>query len=122
MIQEAFQRRLNATAPTASNHGYAPDFCQNAFGVLKADDMEEESIDESIATQVVALTYQSQQMANTAANTSVRQEQQLAHLATQQQLMHQNMHQFIDGLNVVTFNQSNKGRGVSRFAPGCFAP
>jgi hypothetical protein len=116
------QRCLNATAPTANNHGYAPAFHQNAFGVLEADNREEESIDKSVATQLAVLTYQSQQTANTAANTSMRQEQQLAHLVTQQQLMNQNMHQLIDGLNAVTFNQSNKGRGVSRFAPNHFAP
>jgi hypothetical protein len=74
------------------------------------------------ATQVAALTNQSQLMANTDTNTSVRQKKQLAHLGTQHQLMHQNMHQLIDGLNAVTFNQSNKGREVSCFAPGCFAP
>jgi hypothetical protein len=55
-------------------------------------------------------------MANTAANTSVHQEQQLAHLATQQNMMHKNMHQIITGLNAVMFNQSDEGRGTGRFA------
>jgi hypothetical protein len=59
---------LIATAPTASNHGYAQaqPFRQNTFGALEADDTEEESVNESIATQVAALTYQSQLMANMA--------------------------------------------------------
>jgi hypothetical protein len=36
LIQEAFQRCLNATAPMAGHHGYAPaqQFQQNAFGAL----------------------------------------------------------------------------------------
>ncbi len=44
LIQEAFQRRLNATAPMAGHHGYAPalPFQQNAFGVLMADDEDDE--------------------------------------------------------------------------------
>jgi hypothetical protein len=66
---------------------------------------------------LAALTYQSQLTANTAANTSVYQEQQLAHLAAQQNMMHKNKHQLIAGLNAVTFNQSDEGRGA-----GCFAP
>jgi len=42
MIQEAFQRRLNATAPTAGHHGYAPVLpYQNAFGALAEDDDNE---------------------------------------------------------------------------------
>ena len=78
--------------------------------------MDEES-NRSVATQVAALTYQSQLMANTATNTSVCQEQQLAHLVAQQNMMHKNMHQIIAGLNAVRFNQRDKCRGA-----GCFAP
>ncbi len=120
LIQEAFRWRLNATAPTAGAHGYvlAQLFGQNAFGALATtDNSDTESVDGSVATQMAALTYQSHLTANTAANTSVRQEQQLAHLAAQQEMMHQNMDQLIAGMNVVIFNQSNEGRGVGHFPP-----
>jgi hypothetical protein len=50
-----------------------------------------------------------------AANSSQPQELQLAHLASQQNLMHENMHQLIAGLNAVAFNISNKGHGVGQF-------
>jgi hypothetical protein len=54
IIQEAFQHQLNAIAPTASSHGYAAEpFHQNAFGALEANDTDEESIDRSVAMQVV---------------------------------------------------------------------
>jgi hypothetical protein len=45
MIQEAFQQRLNATAPTAGHQGYAPalPFQQNACGALAANDSDDES-------------------------------------------------------------------------------
>jgi hypothetical protein len=82
---------------------------------LEESEDDDDSI-ETIATQVAALTYQSQLTASTAANTSVRQEQQLAHLASQQNLMHENMHQLIDWLNAAVFNISDEGRGV-----GCHA-
>ena len=43
MIQEAFQSRLNATAPTAGRNGYAPAHpYQNAFGALAEDDGDED--------------------------------------------------------------------------------
>jgi hypothetical protein len=47
MIQESFHQGLNATAPTARQHSYAPaqPYLQNAFGVL-----EEESNNKSINT------------------------------------------------------------------------
>jgi hypothetical protein len=83
--------------------------------------MDKESVDGSVATQVAALTYQSQLTANMAANTSVRQEQQLAHLAAQQNMIHKNMHQIIAGLNAVTFNQSDKGCSAGHFAPRGFS-
>jgi hypothetical protein len=65
LIQEVFQRQLNATAPTAGYHGYAPaqPFQQNAFGILGNDadgDDDEESITNTVATQVAVLTCQSQ--------------------------------------------------------------
>ena len=70
MIQEAFQPRLNTTAPTAGHHGYAPALpYQNAFGALGAEDDDdedgEESIAESVSNHLAALTYQSQMTAST---------------------------------------------------------
>ncbi len=91
-------------------------FRQNALGALETNNTDEESVDGSVTMQVATLTYQSQLMANTAANTSMRQEQQLAHLMAQQNMMHKNMHQLIAGLNGVTFNQSDEGRGAGHFA------
>ena len=73
LIQEAFQCGLNATAPTAGHHRYAPaqPFEHNAFGILAEDDNNNEaSIAATVATQVAALTYQSQLTQSTAANTS----------------------------------------------------
>ncbi len=99
----------------AARYAPAPAYCQNAFGALATNEMDEESVDKSITTQVAALTYQSQLTANRTANTSIRQEQQMAHLMAQQQLMHENMHQLIAGLNAVTFNQSNAGQCTGRF-------
>jgi hypothetical protein len=58
MIQKAFQRLLNVTAPTAGRHGYAPAMPhqQNAFGILgeTTADSDNESTD-TVATQVAAL-------------------------------------------------------------------
>ena len=70
--------------------------------------MDEKSVNESIATQVAVLTFQSRLSASNATNTSVHQEQQMAHFALQQQLMQENMHHLIAGLNIVTLNQSEK--------------
>jgi hypothetical protein len=112
IIQESFQRRLNATAPTAGHQGYvsALPHQQNAFGALANDtDTDDDSV-ETLATQVSTLTYQSQLTALMAANSSHRHEPQLAHLALQQNLMHENMHQLIAGLNAVAFNVSNEGQ------------
>jgi hypothetical protein len=65
-----------------------------------------------IPSQFAALIYQSQLMASMAANNSQRQELQLAHLASQQHMMHENMHRLIAGLEAVAFNMSDKGHGV----------
>ena len=91
MIQEAFQRRLNATAPTAGHQGYAPalPFQQNAFGALAANDLDDDSA-ETVATQMAALIYQSQLTATTAANLSQQIGQYLQTLAHQQNQLHQN--------------------------------
>ena len=69
MIQEAFQRRLNATAPTAGGNGYVPAY-QNAYGTLGTDsDDDDKSTTPTVTTQVAALTFQSQLTALTAAST-----------------------------------------------------
>jgi hypothetical protein len=114
IIQEAFQQRLNAMAPAAGNHGYAPvmPHQQNAFGILGQTSVnsDDKSAD-TVPTQMAALTYQSQLTASTAANSSQHAEQQFAHLALQQNLMHENKHQIIAQFNALSFNQSNAGWG-----------
>jgi hypothetical protein len=76
MIQDAFQHQLNPTAPTVGHQGYAPalPFQQNAFGTLANDDSDDDSA-ATVTTQMAALTYQSQIMANTAANLSQQMDQ-----------------------------------------------
>jgi len=120
MIQEAFQRRLNATAPTAGHHGYAPALSyQNAFGALATEDDDndngEESITESVSNHLAALTYQSQMTASTAATTTQRNSQQLANIEANQQATHSTLHQIIAQLNAVMFNASDAGRGNQVF-------
>jgi hypothetical protein len=89
LIQETFQRRLNATSPRAGHHGYAPvlPFQQNAFGAL-ADNKEEESIAESMANQVATPTHQSQLTPSTAATTTQHNEQKLAAIKATQHTTH----------------------------------
>jgi hypothetical protein len=85
MIQDVFQHRLNATAPTAGHHGYAPawPFQQNVFGALgeDKDNDNKELIVESVVNQVATLTYQSQLTASTAATMTQQSEQQFAAIA-----------------------------------------
>ncbi len=114
MIQEAFQRRLNATAPTAGHHGYTPALpYQNEFGALSNEDVDdedgEESIAESVSNHLAALTYQSQMTASTAATTTQRNSQQLANIEANQQATHSTLHQIIAQLNAVMFNASDAG-------------
>jgi hypothetical protein len=107
MIQEAFQRRLNATAPTAGHHGYAPALpYQNAFGALIA---------ESVSNHLAVLTYQSQMTVLTAATTTQRNSQHLANIQANQQAMHSTLHQIMAQLNAVAFNASDAGRGNHAF-------
>ena len=72
LIQEAFQRKLNATAPTVGHQGYAPalPFQHNTFGALAGNNSNEDNSTETVATQMAALTYQSQLTATTATNSS----------------------------------------------------
>jgi hypothetical protein len=116
LIQEAFQRCLNATAPMAGGHGYTPAFHQNAFGILKNNDSDDdESLASTVATQVAALTYQSQLTQLTAATIGHRQELQLAQLVATQEAQHATMHQIIEELNAVAFNASDAGHGMPTF-------
>jgi hypothetical protein len=131
MIQEAFQQRLNATAPTAGHHGYAPApaFCQNAFEALAAKQMDDksindlvdesadESINKSVATQVAALTYQSHITANTAANTSIHQEQQMAHLTPHQQFCMKICINLLQGLMQLPSTRVMKDVALAVLAP-----
>jgi hypothetical protein len=112
MIQEAFQQRFNATAPTAGHQGYAPAMPrqQNAIGILSHNESDDNLV-ETVVTQVTALTYQSQMTTSSTANASQRAEQQFAHLASQQNMMHKNMHQIIAQVNALSINQSNAGHG-----------
>ncbi len=114
LIQESFQRCLNATSPTTSHQRYAPALPhqQNASGALAKANTDDDSV-ETVVTQVPALTYQSQLTVSTTANSCQCQEQQLAHLAAQKNVMHENMHQLIAGMNAVAFNVSYVGCGVS---------
>jgi hypothetical protein len=115
IIQEAFERRLNATAPTAGHQGYAPALpymLNNAFGALgpsiKTDD--DDSVD-TVATQLAAVTLQSQLTATTAANSSQRNDQAIQLLAQQQHLLHANQHQILEQLAALSFNASDAGQG-----------
>jgi hypothetical protein len=112
MIQEDFQQRLDATAPTAGHQGYTPAMPhqQNTFRILGQNESDDNLV-ETVATQVAALTYQSQITASSMANASQCAGQQFAHLASQQNLMHKNMHQIIAQVNALSLNQSNVGRG-----------
>jgi hypothetical protein len=105
IIQDAFQRRLNASAPTSSHQGYTPalPFQHNAFNALAADDSDEDTAN-IMATQMAALTYQSQLMAATAANTSERMDQYVHTLAQQQEQLQQTQHQLMVQLAALTLN------------------
>jgi hypothetical protein len=107
IIQEAFQHCLNATAPTTGHHGYVPALPhqQNTFGMLSPTSVDSDKESANIVTtQVAALTYQSQLTVLTAANSSQCVEQQFAHLTSQKNLMHENMHQIIAQVNMLSFN------------------
>ncbi len=97
-------------------HGYAPAYHQNAFGILGTNNSDdEESLANTVATQVAALTYQSQLTQTMAATTGQHQEMQLTQLAAAQEAQHATMHQLIEGLNAVAFNVSDACRGFARF-------
>ena len=115
IIQEAFERRLNATAPTAGHQGYAPALpymLNNAFGALgpSIETDDDDSVD-TVATQLAAVTLQSQLTATTAANSSQRNDQAVQLLAQQQHLLHANQHQILEQLAALSFNASDAGQG-----------
>ncbi len=116
IIQDAFERCLNATAPTASHQGYAPALpymLNNAFSALgQANETNGDDSVDTIATQMAAVTLQSQLTASTAANSSQRHNQAVQALAQQQHLLHANQHQILEQLAALSFNASNAGRGV----------
>jgi hypothetical protein len=120
IIQDVFERRLNATAPTAGHQGYAPALpymLTNAFGAFgpTAEASDNESVD-TIATQIAAATLQSQLTATTAANSSQCHEKGLQALAQQNQLLHANQHQILEQLATLSFNASDAGQVICR---GC---
>jgi hypothetical protein len=122
IIQDAFERRLNATAPTAGHQGYVPALpymLNNTFGAFgpTADTDDEDSVD-TIATQIAAVTMQSQLTATTAANSSQRHEQGMQALAQQQQLLNANQHQILEQLAALSFNASDAGQGIRRGGRG----
>jgi hypothetical protein len=122
IIQDVFERRLNATAPTAGHQGYAPALpymLNNAFGAFgpTADTNDDDSVD-TIATQIAAVTMQSQLTATTAANSSQRQEQAVQALARQQDLLHAQQHQILGQLAALSFNASDAGQGIRRGGRG----
>jgi hypothetical protein len=86
-IQDAYQRRLNATGNTSGQHGYV----QNAFAVLEESDDNEDADVAMVMTQMAALTTQSQLTAATTAATSSSVAAAIQQLNTNQQAMMQQM-------------------------------
>jgi hypothetical protein len=107
IIQEAFQRRLNALAPTLGHQGYTPalPFQQNAFNALAANNSDDDTAERG-TTHMAALTYQSHLTAATAANSSLQA------LAQQQEQLHQTQHQIIEQLAALSINQRDAGQGI----------
>jgi hypothetical protein len=65
----------------------------NAFGAfIPTEDTDGDDSVDTFATQIAAVTQQSQLTATTAANSSQRHEQGIQALAQQQQLLHANQH------------------------------
>ena len=106
LLQDAFQRQLNRIAPTTGNQGYAPalPYQQNAFGALASNNSDEEDSAETVATQMAALTYQSQLTATTATNSSQQMGQYIQTLAHQQELLYQNQHQMMEQMAALSFS------------------
>ena len=86
-IQEAYQRRLNATGNTSGQHRYV----QNAFAVLKDSDDDKDDNMAMLITQMPGLTTQSQLTAASTATTSSSIAAAIQQLNTNQQAMMQQM-------------------------------
>jgi len=86
-IQEAYQRRLNATSNMLGQHGYV----QNAFAVLEESDDDEDANVATVITQMAALTTQSQLTAASTAATSSLVTAAIHQLNSNQQAMMQQM-------------------------------
>ena len=88
-IQEAYQRRLNATSNSSGQHGYV----QNAFGVLALEDSDDDEDADvaTVITQMAALTTQSQLAVASTAATSSSVTAAIHQLNTNQQAMMQQM-------------------------------
>ena len=85
-IQEAYQRRLNATRNTSGQHGYV----QNAFAVLEELDDDEDDNVAMVITQMAVLTTQSQLTTASTAVTSSSVAAAIQQLNTNQQVMNTN--------------------------------
>jgi hypothetical protein len=121
MIHESFQRHLNATAPMAGHHRYSPalPFQQNAFGVLAGEDDSDKEAVNTVATEVTALTYQTQMVTSMVANSNQQHALIMAKIEANQNSTHGLLHQTILQINVVTFNVDNAGYGCVYYGPGC---
>jgi len=86
----------------------------NAFGALgpTADTNDDDSVD-TMASQLAAVTLQSQLTATSAAH-----EQGMQALTQQQQLLHANQHQILEQLAALSFNASDAGQGIRRGGRG----
>jgi hypothetical protein len=113
IVQDAFQRWLNASAPTSGHQGYTPalPFQQNAFDALATNNSDDDTA-KTGTKQMAALTYQSHLTAAMATNASLQA------LAQQQEQLYQIQHQIIKQLAALSINQSNAGQGIGRHGHG----
>jgi hypothetical protein len=89
----------------------AQPFQHIVLGVIAEDDNDGKAlIATTVATQIAALTYQSQLTQSMAGNTSQFQDQQMAQIAAVQGATHETLHHIIEGLNALAFNVSDAGR------------
>jgi len=103
-IQEAYQRRLNATGNTSGQHGYV----QNVFAVLEESDDDEDDNVAMVITQMAALTTQSQLTAASTAATSSSVAAAIQQLNTNQQAMNTNQQAMMQ--QMMTYANANTTR------------
>ena len=128
-VQECYPRQLNASSIISRAHGYV----QNAFAVLQEESDEEDDDVQTVITQMVALTTQSQLTATTTAETSASLAAAINQLHANQQTMQQQLAAFttqrntnyqpaptmqppiaqfsIPNPNITTFNTVERGGG-----------